>query len=204
MVGAATDSGGDAMSNKPCRKHLTMDCPCKRGGQSRAKQFTREFQQSARAHVSRDNLVRNGKKSFAIMVERKGFMWAAEVAANYRRAHPSSIQLRVREWLSELGEYFIEDVHLKHGVFPDFNLPTRSLIVEVDGDGFHGDTAHTDWLGDNRAEREPLRERVMRDEGYRVLHLCERCVRDGSARLMLAAFIQAYPQPRNEEHEREQ
>ena len=171
-----------------CRQCKKPDCGHVRNGHERAKTITREHQQLARAHVKRESLQRAGALGFKAAVAKHGHGFAAEVAASWRRSHPSCLELIVQAWLDELMEYYLRDVHLKHGVYPDFQLPTRSAIVEVDGNGWHSNAGphHED-----REQRDSLRNQIMAHEGYRVLHLCEKCVRDGSGKQLMVSFLEA-------------
>jgi very-short-patch-repair endonuclease len=93
----------------------------------------------------------------------------------------------VKAWLDELGEHYVMDEHLCYGVFPDFNLPVRSLIIEVDGRGFH---ERCEWLDDDRRRRDAMKDELYTLEGYRILRLPESVVTDGTGKTLLIQHLE--------------
>src|SRR5438105_5236300 len=122
------------MKKTRCRLCGSHRCYHKRNGRRRAKQFTREYQQWARSHVKRESLQRACRLGFAMLAAKYGLQYATERVARWRRAHPSSLERTVMQWLTELGEAFIHDRPFQgYLLYPDFQLHARWLVIEVDG-----------------------------------------------------------------------
>ena len=144
----------------------------RKGGLARAKQFTSEFQRAARARVKRESLQAAGRKGYRRACETQGPDHAARRFANWRRAHPSPLEIIVRRWLDDLNEFYVSEAVLDgYTIYPDFLLMGRGLVVECDGDGWHR----------MRADYDRWRDQLLRANGYTVLRLPEKKIRDGSA-----------------------
>jgi len=89
-----------------CKQCGTHRCGHKRFGRERAKSFTRDYQQNARAHVTRESLQRSGSAGFAMLAAKYGLQYATERVAKWRRAHPSSIEQSVMHWLNARVERY--------------------------------------------------------------------------------------------------
>lgn len=87
-------------------------------------------------------------------------------AAN--RAYPTSIEIAVRDVLTALGIRF--EVQRKTGpYFADIYVPKRRLVIECDGEYWHGLPG--------AAEKQVIRDAFLKKHGYRVVHLGEREIR---------------------------
>lgn len=152
----------------------------RKGGLARAKQFTTESQRAARACVKRESLQRAGAAGYKRACETQGPDHAARRFANWRRANPSPLEIIVRRWLDDLNEFYISEAVLEgFTIYPDFLLTGRALVIECDGDGWHR----------MRADYDRWRDRLLRANGYTVLRLPEKQIRDGSALEILKSHL---------------
>lgn len=160
---------------------------CRRGGRTRAQQFTRDYQRAVASCKPREQLVRAGRAGWEALVAAKGVEYAARQAAKWRRKHPSTLEQAVMTWLDEHGVSYEREaeINLSAGVFyADFKLEDGRLI-EVDGEAWHGEGAVED-----RSERDRIRRQAILDAGYTSLHLTEQEIRDEIAWPMLSAWLQ--------------
>lgn len=160
----------------------------RRGGRTRAKQFTREYQSAVASCKPREQLVRAGRAGWEALVAAKGVAYAARQAARWRRKNPSRLEQAVMTWLDEHGVTYEREaeITLSAGVFfADFKLADGRLI-EVDGVAWHGEAS----VREGQAERDRIRRLAIRDAGYEVLHLTEAEIRDEIAWPMLSAWLE--------------
>lgn len=152
----------------------------RRGGLARAKQFTAESQQAARACVKRASLQRSGSKGFKAFCVKYGAEAAARKFADWRREHPSPLERIVRQWLDDMNVFYISEAVLEgYTIYPDFLILGKSLVVECDGAGWHA----------MRADYDTWRDNLLRSAGYTVLRLSEKSIRDGSALPRLKQYL---------------
>ena len=148
----------------------------RKGGQARAKQLTPEHQRAARACVKRESLQKSGRAGYEAACKTQGPEFAARRFANWRREHPSPLEIVVRDWLDEMNEFYISEAVIDGlTVFPDFLLMGRGLVIECDRQGWHR----------MRAEYDRWRDALLRKHGYHILRLPEAAIRDGSALEMI-------------------
>lgn len=160
----------------------------RRGGLTRARQFTRDYQRAVASCKPREQQVRAGRAGWEALVAAKGVEYAARQAAKWRRKNPSSLEQAVMTWLDEHSVTYEREaeITLSAGVFfADFKLEDGRLI-EVDGGAWHGEGA----ISAERAERDRIRRLAIRDAGYEVLHLTEAEIRDEIAWPMLSAWLE--------------
>lgn len=153
----------------------------RRGGLSRAKQFTSESQRAARSQVKKESLKRAGAAGFKAFAAKNGIEAAAKRFADWRRAHPSVLERIVRAWLDDLDVFYISESVLDgYTIYPDFLIMSHGLVVECDGRGWHA----------MRADYDRWRDQLLRRAGYTVLRLPEDQIRDGRARALLLAALE--------------
>ncbi len=160
----------------------------RKGGLSRAKQFTPQYQSAVASCKPREQLVRAGRAGWEALVARHGVEYAARQAAKWRLKHPSALEQAVMTWLDEHGVSYEREaeITLSAGAFfADFKLEDGRLI-EVDGEPWHGETA----IAQGQAERDRIRRLAISDAGYTALHLTEAEIRDEIAWPMLSAWLQ--------------
>lgn len=151
----------------------------KKGGQTRAKQFTTEFQKAARANVPTATLQANGRKGIQVVREKYGKDFAARKLADWRRANPSALERAVMAWLDEAGEVYAREQAVET-YYVDFII--RTTAVEVDGARWH--TAN-DHIGEERLAHHARKDQALRAAGYHLVHLSEQAILDGTARELL-------------------
>ena len=147
----------------------------RKGGLARAAQFTPEYQQWARGHVSPESCAANGRKGFRATAERHGVERAHERAREYRLAHPSAPEQLLMRRLLDLGllpgrDYqreYQEPFAGPHGYCLDFAFLTSGKAVEVDGQG------RLYSLHPERRGREAQRLRDLEEIGWQVLVLTD-------------------------------
>lgn len=141
----------------------------------RGSHFTPEFQRAARAKVKRESLQRAGAAGWASCAARYGNAWAGQVAAAWRRDHPSSLERQVSDWLHEFCVAFEREVAVD-GVYADFVVADFGLVVEVDG---------ARWHGQERQAQDAFKDDVFAKHGYHVLRLLEADIKSGAAHAQL-------------------
>ena len=157
----------------------------RRGGRARAAQFTPEFQAAARAHVKHESLVASGRKGYATAVRNHGPQFAADKLAEYRRKNPTSLERILIAWLDDLGVCYRRE-YAVDGCYFDFYLPTFTLLIEVDGDAFHGQTVH----GEDRVSRDAWKNHAAAWAGYQLLRFSENALTTGDALNTLLAVVE--------------
>ena len=81
----------------------------KRGGQARAKQFTREYQQWARSHVSSVACRRNGARGAAVTRARHGDDFLFSRWRDWKLTHPSPGEQAIAHVLDQWGVDYVRD-----------------------------------------------------------------------------------------------
>jgi very-short-patch-repair endonuclease len=165
-----------------------MRAGARKGGLSRAKAFTPDYQRAVASCKPSEQLARAGRAGWEALVAAKGVEYAARQTARWRREHPTSLELAVMTWLDEHDVSYEREAEIKLGAgvfFADFKLADGRLI-EVDGVAWHGDDA----VRAEQGERDRIRRLAIRDAGYETLHLTEAEIRDEIAWPMLSAWLQ--------------
>lgn len=90
----------------------------------------------------------------------------------------TSIELKIQNFLKELSiEFFTHQyMHIEHGYQCDILIPSMNLVIEVDGDYWHGNPLI--YPNPNDCQQEQINEDRIRnleliDKGFRVLRLWE-------------------------------
>jgi len=95
------------------------------------------------------------------------------------------LEIIVRRWLDDFNEFYVSEAVLDgYTIYPDFLLMGRALVIECDGDGWHR----------MRADYDRWRDRLLQANGYTVLRLPEKKIRDGSALDILKQQLGVGPQ----------
>lgn len=175
----------------------------RKGGLKRAKAFTPEFQREARACVSHDSNVANGRKGGIAYVKRYGKRRLAEQARQYRLAHPSDLERIVESALVSVGatgyerEAFIFPKSHCHVIIGDFVFRTLKphRIVYADGKIWHMDNSPFANCVEQGTKDEHY-DQYLAYRGWRVLRLTQEEIEahdrgaDGGAMLSkLQAFL---------------
>lgn len=153
----------------------------RKGGLSRAKTFTSEYQREARACVSHESNVANGRKGGIAYVRKYGKRKLVEQARQYRLAHPSDLERTVEGALIAIGA---ENFEREAYVFPksrchhntgDFLFRKQHQIVFADGAAWHnGKHLPLSLVGcADRAMRDEKLDNYLRYVGWQVLRLSE-------------------------------
>jgi predicted DNA-binding WGR domain protein len=158
------------------------------GGKKRAQAFTREFQRAARACVSHESNVANGRLGGKAYVQRYGMRRLVEQARAYRFNNPSNLEKSVEAALIELsaivpvaGEYEREaylfpnsHCRLETGDFVFRSLKPHRVIY-ADGNAWHnGKKLHPSLANcaDRRA-RDKRNDNYLLGRGWSILRLTE-------------------------------
>ena len=153
----------------------------RKGGLSRAKAFTSKFQRAARACVSHESNVENGRKGGIAYVRKYGKRKLVEQARQYRLQHPSDLEQIVERTMIEIGaagyerEAYVFPKSRCHHNTGDFLFRKRRLIVYADGAAWHnGKTLPISFAGcADRAMRDEKLDNYVRWHGWQVLRLSE-------------------------------
>jgi len=106
----------------------------RRGGRTRAKQFTSSSQRHASKHVSREARVANGRKGAARTIELHGYKALFEGSRRKRLANPSPCELVMMGLLKTMKLRYEREYVLGETLFTlDFYLAEYKLGIEVDG-----------------------------------------------------------------------
>lgn len=154
----------------------------RRGGLARARQFTRESQQAARAKVRTESLRASGRKGWQATYAANPEL-AGKIAADWRINNPSRPEQTVAAWLAELGIAAEREVSL-HGLYLDF--AAGDMAIEVDGHGIHSRMPNAD----QRQANDERKEMLCYALGYRLIRIPECAVRDGSGRAQLINLLE--------------
>lgn len=177
----------------------------RKGGISRAKAFTPKFQRMARACVSHEANVANGRLGGIAYVRKHGKRKLIDGARQYRLQHASELGQAVEAALIEIGATGYER---EACVFPksrchfntgDFVFRQRRLIVFADGTAGHNGKEVPASFVDcvDRAMRDERLDSYLRHRGWKVLRLSEGEIRahmrgrdSGSVLVRLREFIE--------------
>jgi very-short-patch-repair endonuclease len=92
-------------------------------------------------------------------------------------------EVKIQNFLRFLGiEFFTHQyMHINHGYQCDILIPSMNLVIECDGDWYHGNkNVHPnlkDWQIE-RIKRDQLRTSELIEKGFRVLRLWEHEIND--------------------------
>jgi len=157
----------------------------RKGGRSRAQAFTSDFQRHARACVSHEANVANGRKGGIAYVRKYGKRKLVEQARQYRLAHPSDLERTVEVAMIEIGacgferESYIFPTSRCHHNTGDFLFRKLHKIVYADGAAWHsGKELPTSFVNCvDRAMRDERLDNYLRYRGWQVLRLSEQEIR---------------------------
>lgn len=90
----------------------------------------------------------------------------------------SSIEIKIQEFLKELKiEFFTHQfMHIEHGYQCDIFIPSMNLVIECDGDYWHGNPLRNKELTERQIaqrEKDNLRKKELEEKGFKVLRLWE-------------------------------
>lgn len=137
--------------------------------------FTSESAKAARAKVSSKSCAENGAKGYAALVAQGKEKLAAQKAAEWRLAHPTSLEVQVKEWLDELFVSYEREVNIDR-YYVDFLV--GKLAIEVNGAQWH----EKEDLRAGQKDRDQSKYRTLISLGYTVLILPESEIKNKSAR----------------------
>ena len=162
----------------------------RRGGLTRSKSFSSDYQRFARACVSHEANVANGRKGGIAYVRKYGKRKLVEQARQYRLAHPSDLEQIVESALIAIGAVLsaAEAYEREAYVFPksrchlntgDFVFRKQRKIVFADGAAWHnGKELPASFVNCvDRAMRDEKMDNYLRYRGWRVLRLSEQEIR---------------------------
>jgi len=153
----------------------------RKGGKSRAKAFTSEYQRVARSHVSHDACVANGRKGGIAYVQKYGMRRLIEQARQYRFEHPSDLERIVNDALQLIGAtdyereaYLFTRSHCHHNT-GDFVFRSIKRVVYADGAAWHNGKKLPLSFADcaDRRMRDEAYDSYLRYRGWRILRLSE-------------------------------
>ena len=152
--------------------------PSQRGAHFRSSDLQREL----RSRVSSEASSANGKKGWLATAAKYGADFAAQTLARWRREHPSKLERQVSVWLDEFQVTYEREVQIGKRLilFADFLLADIKLVIEVDGQRWHGQ--------DHKA-RDVRKTRCFQRNGYVVLRLSEKAIQSGAAKEQLDVAI---------------
>lgn len=85
----------------------------------------------------------------------------------------SKPEKRIAEILSELGITHVQSFHLENKVY-DFFIPSRNLLLEVDGVYWHGrDKSNLNDLQRKNIQNDEFKNKLAKKRGYDMLRICE-------------------------------
>jgi hypothetical protein len=171
---------------------------CRRGGLTRARQFTSESQKAARAKVSSESCVRNGAKGARATISKYGYAHFYRLARAWRLEHPSSHEQQVMAILADLGYAEDQDYEREYEPFGpdcyvcvDIAFIDRKLAIEVNGKVHHDPLFENPNAPNTRAANEARRLAHLGKAGWRVLVIDYRERDDlDHVRRMIAAFLE--------------
>lgn len=154
-----------------------------KGGKSRAKAFTSQYQKDTRAQVSSQSCARNGAKGYAALVAAGKSDLASRIAADYRFHNPTNLERIVAGWLEELVEGFDLSDRAQREVqigkyYVDFLLKSR-YVVEVNGDAWHVN-GHFEVKGDVES-KDQTKLGYLEAQGHHVTVLSQTDILSGAA-----------------------
>jgi very-short-patch-repair endonuclease len=157
----------------------------RKGGLTRAKAFTPEFQRMARAHVSHDACVANGRLGGNAYVKKYGIRKLIEQARLYRLENPSDLERIVEGALIAIGArdhereaYLFPQSHCHHNT-GDFVFRQGRRVVYADGAAWHNGKDLPLSFADcaDRRMRDEAYDNYLQARGWRILRLSETEIR---------------------------
>lgn len=98
----------------------------------------------------------------------------------------SSIEIKIQEFLKVLGiehmtHFYINEI--EHSYNCDIFIPSKKMVIECDGNYFHGNPElfpqeRLNQKQIEQKERDTFRNKELREKGYKVLRLWENEIRD--------------------------
>ncbi len=90
----------------------------------------------------------------------------------------TKIEVKIQNFLTDLKiEYFAHKyMHIEHGYQCDIFIPSKNLVIECDGDYWHGNPLRNKGLSEKQKSqriKDNLRTEELREKGYKVLRLWE-------------------------------
>lgn len=138
----------------------------RRGGATRAQQFTPTYQRAARRKVKRESLVKSGRKGAQVTIERHGMEAQFEGSRKHRLLNPSKWEMTLESLLKRLGVKYVREYRLgdsRHTT--DFYLPKQNLAIEVEGEihdqGKPGYDRRQGWKQSKAAQLEKMEIPVL-------------------------------------------
>ena len=90
----------------------------------------------------------------------------------------SSIEVKIQDFLTKLNIHFLKHqyMEIEHGYQCDFLIPDYNLVIECDGDYWHGNRKvfpnPNEWQL-KQIEEDKIRTKELEEQGFRVLRLWE-------------------------------
>lgn len=150
------------------RKVRQFRCQCEDCGESRYL----EKRDALRAHARCRNCWQRVKApmGYRASIAKQGRERTAEIVQNYRLNHPSKLELKVQQWLLDIGVKFVrEAVVMTKRRINHVDFLCGNVALEVNGEFAHR----------NRAQQDAKKWRSLRGKGYRVIVLTEQQVNSG-------------------------
>jgi very-short-patch-repair endonuclease len=90
----------------------------------------------------------------------------------------TSIEIKIQNFLKQLRIEFLthQYMHIEHGYQCDIFIPSMNLIIECDGDYFHGNITKYNNLKEwqlNQIEEDKIRTQELISKGFKVIRLWE-------------------------------
>ncbi|MDP3882231.1 MAG: DUF559 domain-containing protein [Nanoarchaeota archaeon] len=92
----------------------------------------------------------------------------------------SKPELKIQVFLSELNIEFISHkyMEIEHAYMADIFIPSKNLVIEIDGDYWHGNSSNPKYKVLNKSqleqvEEDKIRTKELTEKGFRVLRLWE-------------------------------
>lgn len=148
----------------------------------RGSHLTREFQQMARSHVKPESLSKSGKAGYDALCNKGKAKLAGRKAAEWRLAHPTSLEQVVIGWLDEFKVSYRREVEIDC-FFADFVI--GKLVVEVNGAQWH----EREELRQGQRQRDKRKYQTFSELGYTVLILPESEIKNGQAKITLKNIL---------------
>lgn len=154
----------------------------RRGGKKRAEAFDREYQQSARSHVSPEACAENGAAGAKRTIELHGLDAFRQAARKKRLLHPTKPERAMIGLLRELGQVAGRDYDREFEPFVrdeegeevyicvDFAWAGRSALIEVDG-ALHRRAAKDPEKLRKQQAWDKRKAKLLRKAGWRLLSI---------------------------------
>lgn len=152
------------------------------GGLARAQVFTPEYQRHVQSHSSHASLSSAGRLSYEDVVRKYGRAFAADKLDAWRLSQPTTPEAKVITWPDQHHVPNKREVEVD-GHWVDFFLSMWAVVVEVDGEVFHGDSRFAYPQKDRDIDRR------LAEAGFRVIRRAAQSVLDESALQSLMSRI---------------